>query len=94
MIIKIADKEADNLKEGDIIIRYPMNGETTDDVDITNRNEFKAMTVGRIFEDDIDLLFGVSDVPIFDGAMQVKVGPLHKTKTQLIEEKRWWLYKK
>jgi len=53
---------------------------------------FLKFGFGRVSGDDIDLLFGVANLPIFAGAMQVKMGPLHKTKTALIEEKRWWVY--
>jgi hypothetical protein len=92
MFTKITEKEASQLSVGDILIRYPMHGEPVDNFDITKRDELTIMKVGRVFEDDIDLLFGVPDEPIFVGLMQVSMGALHKTKTEIIDEKRWWLY--
>jgi hypothetical protein len=93
MVKKIKEKEVEELKKGDIIVKYPIDGDAVNStVDITNERQLLVMQVNQISGKNIDLVFEVPKGGIFINLMQVKMGPLHKDKNEMVLENKWWLY--
>jgi hypothetical protein len=89
MATKITLENINSLKVGDVVAKYPIFGKPVNEIDFNKHEEMSVMQVGKINDNTIDLLFNIPENTKI-GGMGVVMGPLHKSKSGMIEDNSWW----
>ena len=92
MFEKVTAKNIDNVKKGDVLVKYPAFGEPVEKVDEKDIHNNVVLRVQIIIGRTVAFLLVGSTIPANLPGMSY-AGPLRIEKPDLVSQNAWWFYK-
>jgi hypothetical protein len=92
MFEKITAENVNKVKNGDVLVKYPVFGEPVEEVDVNDKHNSVVVRVQKVINSTVALSLVGSTIPANLPGVS-SAGPLRTEKYNLTADKTWWFYK-